>query len=269
MLTGPCNWDVTICEDCCSAAVSGLDLGLVETAQAWAVDFLWRATGKRYGLCEQTYRPCRRECGDSTWAGAFGLPFWPGKTVGGSWVNMSCGSCPGACHCGGQTSEVYLTDTYAVTGIVIDGAPLDPLTTVLVYDYSRIIRADGVAWPACQDLSLRSDAVSGQAGTWEITVLQGLPVPAGGDVVAGILTCEFLKACIGDETCRLPKRVQTITRQGVTVGFQDAFENLPDLLTGMWEVDAWIVAARNARWAAPTIGSPDVPDHPQLTFPTF
>ena len=269
MTTGPCAWTVEVCESCCTDAVSGLDPGLVESAHAWAVDFLWRATGKQFGLCEQTYRPCRRECGDTTWNGAFGLPFWPGKTVGGSWVNMSCGSCPGACHCGGTISEVYLPGTYAVTGIVVDGQSLDPLATVLVYDSSRIIRSDGGAWPDCQDLSARSDAVSGVAGTWELTVLQGIPVPAGGALAAGILACEFLKRCISDDTCRLPQRIQTITRQGVTVGFQDTFEGLSDLRTGLWEVDAFLEAARSTRWQAPTIGSPDVPDHPQLTFPTF
>lgn len=263
---GPCNWTVDICQDCCSTVVSGLDPGLVEAANGWAVDFLWKATGRRYGLCEETYRPCRQECADSS-IGGLGFPFAPTRTYGGSWVNLSCRTCPGACGCGAELSEVYLPGTYAVTGIVVDGESLDPLTTVMVYDNSRIIRADGSQWPACQDLSLPSDAVSGAAGTWQITILRGLPVPDGGALAAGLLACEFLKACVGADDCRLPKRVQTITRQGVTVGFQDMFEGLSDLRTGIWEIDAFLEAARTARWTDPVIASPDVPTHPQLTFP--
>lgn len=256
--TGPCGWTVEVCDTCCSDAVTGLPTW--DIIQDMAASFLWRATGRVFGLCAQTYRPCARSCFD----GGSGLP--TPYRFGGSWYNLSCASCAGSCSCR-DISEIWLPGTYAVTGLVIDGAPLDPESEVLVYDHSRIVRADGQQWPTCQDLSLPSDAVSGQAGTWEITILSGSPVPAGGELMAGILACELAKACIEDDSCRLPKRVQTITRQGITVGFQDAFENLPDMLTGLWEVDAWITSARATGWREPTIGSPDLPDFPQLTWP--
>ena len=265
--TGPCGWDVTICETCCTDAVTGLPEGQWDTIQDWAVDFLWRATGKRYGLCERTYRPCRRSCLTSL-GPSWGTPFVPFLSSG-SWVNLSCGSCPGECSCNGITSEVYLPNTHAVTGVTIDGAALVPADVVRVYDHSRLIRADGSLWPECQDLSLPSDPVSGVAGTWEITVLAGLPVPAGGAIAAGILACEFAKRCIDDDTCRLPKRIQTLSRNGVTIGFQDMFEGLADLRTEIWEIDAFLEAARTTQWREPSIGSPDVPDAPELTWPVL
>lgn len=261
---GPCNWVVELCDTCCTDAVTGIDPEQWTTIQGWAVDLLWRATGKRYGLCERTYRPCRRSCLGGM---GFGPAFTP-YLSDGVWTNLSCQSCPGGCNCGRELSEVYLPNTYAVTGIVIDGAALVPEDTIRVYDHARLIRADGSQWPECQDLTQPSDAVSGVAGTWQITVLQGYPVPAGGGLAAGILACELAKRCINDDTCRLPKRIQTISRNGVTIGFQDMFEGLADLRTGLWEVDAFIEASRSTRWQEPTIGSPDVPDLPELTWPT-
>lgn len=257
-LSGPCGWEVDICDACCTDAVSALSAERLVQVKDWAVDFLWRATGRKFGLCEQTYRPCSRDCG--------GGSMYPGK-INGQWVNFSCSSCPGACGCGRAPSEVYLPGTQAVTGLVIDGLALDPFDEVLVYDHSRIMRTNGESWPTCQDLGAASDAVSGVAGTWQITVLSGFPVPAGGAIAAGILACEFAKACTGIGECRLPKRIQTISRNGVTVGFQDMFEGLGDLRTGIWEIDAFIEASRASRWAEPSIGSMDLPDHPQLTWP--
>jgi len=97
--------------------------------------------------------------------------------------------------------------------------------------------------------------------------MQGTPWPDGIGIVAGILACELAKACVGAKSCRLPQRVQTITRQNVTIGFQDRFEGLSLLHTGLWEVDAFIEAARWTGNMAPSITSPDWPEPAELTWP--
>src|SRR5690606_40966851 len=48
-----------VCQDCCSVDVNDADPRLRETARLWASRFLWTATGKQYGGCPRTYRPCR------------------------------------------------------------------------------------------------------------------------------------------------------------------------------------------------------------------
>lgn len=247
--------DVEICEDCCSDALVTMDPAQVEMLKSMAAWYLWRATGGRYGLCETTYRPCRKECGEY-WGG---LPY--PLRIQGQWVNMECGACSGPCGCG-QISEVILPDVHSITGIEIDGVSLDPLETAVVYDHRQIVRADGGVWPSCQDLSVASGD-----GAWSITVQQGTPIPPGGKIVAGILACELAKACVDDSGCRLPKRVQTVTRQGVTIGFADHFEGLEDLRVGLWEVDAFLEASRSTRWRQPSIWSPDVPRPSVLTWP--
>lgn len=253
----PCGWTVDPCGTACADLLGDLDPATRALYEAWAVDFLWRATGRRYGLCETTYRPCARQCGQ----------WWDGMShparIDGEWVNLSCGSCRTGCSCT-DVPEVVLSDVEAVVGITVDGVELDPAEAVIVYDRRRIVRTDGLRWPACQDLTVPGDS----DGAWQITVLQGAPIPAGGSIVAGLLACEFAKACAGDSGCRLPQRVQTVTRQGVTIGFQDSFDTLDDLKVGIFEIDAWVAASRWTGTARPRILSPDVPRPSVQTWPT-
>jgi len=220
-----------------------------------AAYFLWSITGRRYGLCEVTYRPCRKEC-NSYFGGS-----WTPWRFQGEWINVRCGSCPGQCGCD-TVSEIVIPNTSAVTGIMIDGVAFDPCDMVAVYNRRRIIRIDGGEWPTCQNLS----DIDG-LGTWSVTVLQGMPIPPGGAYMAGVLACELAKACVGADGCRLPKRIQTLTRQGVTIGFQDRFEGLSLGRTGIFEIDAWAEAARFRAKGGASVISPDVPRPQELTWP--
>lgn len=253
----PCGWEATPCESCCTTELDALDPAVREVLEAQAVWILWAATGKQFGLCERVLRPCRRECG-SYWGG---LPV--PMRVGGDWINMTCGSCRGSCGCS-VLSEFVADNVVSIEAVNVDGEELDPATDVLVYDYRRVVRADGGSWPTCQNLS----APDGEDGTWSVTVLQGRPVPPGGEVMAGILLCELAKACAGSEDCRLPKRVQNITRQGVSINFEDVFASLGQLRTGLFEVDLWIESARSTMGMEASISSIDVPKPSVLTWPT-
>lgn len=256
----PCEWPVTVCDDCCTEQIGQLDPETWQMFQDMAAFFLWRATGDIYGLCERTYRPCRRNC-DGSFGFGFGTPFVPWR-INDQWVNIGCNRCAGECGCG-MISEIRLDNVHAVTALRIDGLDQDPSGTVAVYNRSRIVRIDGESWPACQNLG-QLDGV----GTWFITIEQGYPVPPGGNLMAGILACEFAKACVQDDSCRLPRRIQTLTRQGVTIGFQDAFEGLVNLRTGIFEIDAFIEASRAYnKWRGPIIGSVDRPPPARLTWP--
>lgn len=254
-----CWPDPVICEDCCSEEVSGLDPVIWEIQKANAVDFLWRATGKQYGVCEKTYRPCRRTCNGTAWGWPIGTPFIPWR-VNDQWVNLSCSSCPGECGCGGAVSEIRLSAIEAVTNVRIDGVDLIPEDVVAVYDRYRIVRIDGEQWPGCQNLSSKDGM-----GTWSVTVQQGTPVPAGGDLIAGILACEYAKACLNSKDCRLPRNVQSLVRQGVTM--EMIVPDIGEMLTGIYEVDSWILKGRETRWQAPSILSPDRRPAARMTWP--
>ena len=53
-----------------------------------------------------------------------------------------------------------------------------------------------------------------------------------------------MKACIDDETCRLPRGTQSVARQGVTIELSDPMQYLDAGRTGIPEVDQ-IVKALN------------------------
>lgn len=251
---------VDVCDDCCDDTLTGMDPARADLIKRMALYYLWVATGRQFGLCERTFRPCRIDCRNLT--GLYG-PIYPSipYRLNGDWFNLSCGKCPGSCGCD-MVSEVFIQGTHSIVNIREDGIDYpDPVDIAAVYDYERIIRTDGMEWPACQNLS-QVDGI----GTWSITIMQGKDWPDGLGVVAGILACELAKACTG-APCRLPQRIQTITRQNVTIGFQDRFEGLALLHTGLWEVDAFIEATRFTGFGQASVVSPDWTSPAQLTWP--
>jgi hypothetical protein len=256
-----------ICDECCTLDLETVDPVLVGMAEQFAARFLWSATGRIYGGCPRTYRPCRENCPPAVnccggYAGSMlqTLPFRaPGSL---DWINVPCNRCVKGCQCS-AVSEVYIPDVDAVLNVRIDGVDYNPCSMLVVYDRERVVRTDGGQWPACQELG-KTDG----PGTWSITVQQGVCVPEGAAWITGTLMCEFIKACRKDDDCRLPRRVQTLTRQGVQLGgFLDTFESLPMLRTGIWEIDAWIEQGRFAGAATPSIISPELTRQTEQTWP--
>jgi hypothetical protein len=254
--TSPCDWAVQFPPDC---AVPEPYASLPATGQGlydqMAVDFLWRWTGRRFSVCEVTVRPCRERCwdGESTFGSITARrPFTP-ALIRGEWFNIACGSCGDTCGCGDTPALKLPGPVEEVTEITIDGEVLDP-GAYRVDNHSLLVRVDGDRWPTCQNMTGTLD----DPDSFGITYSVGIPVPVGGQVAAGVLAGELAKAACGDSSCALPKRLQAITRQGVTVGFMDAFEDLKTGGTGIWLVDSWVTSVTRAP-QAPRVFSPDVP----------
>jgi len=123
----------------------------------------------------------------------------------------------------------------SIIEVVQDGAVVPP-ASYRVDDGRWLVRVDGDCWPDYADL----DVDSGD-GFFEVTYLRGAPVPAALQVAAGTLAGEWAKGCSGG-TCRLPSRVATIARAGVTVSMVDVDVLLERGLTGLTEVDQIITA---------------------------
>lgn len=151
---------------------------------------------------------------------------------------------------GCQASELVLPGPIAEPLVVtVAGEDVD-VCDLRVDDYAYLVRLD--------DGNFR--------GEWSITYLKGEPIPPGGELVAGILACEYAKSICNDSSCRLPKRVTTVVREGLTIGMIDNFSGLKEGFTGIWVIDDWI-ATNNAKlgpWKAATVSSPDV-TRPRLT----
>lgn len=88
-------------------------------------------------------------------------------------------------------------------------------------------------WCGCGDDALR------------ITYKIGSNLPPGTEGVVMWLAEQFLRSQTGD-TCSLPERITSITRQGVSWTVLDAMDFLDKGLTGMAPVDQWISVVRRA-----------------------
>jgi len=242
----PCDWPVDYGTECTVLAGTEMELSKAKFEQM-AVELLWNWTNRIFGTCDVTIRPCRSKNNflPSTWEGrgpvvnypAFSGGWYP-ELINGEWFNLYCGRC-GVQNCTCEYSlikSIHLPGPVVeVTEVTIDGVVLAAGNYRL--DNSRwLVRTDGEAWPAEQNLDVDSSAV----GSWTVSYTQGVETPIGGQIAAGRLACELAKAHLGDKSCGLPQRVQSITRQGVTVGaMMDTFEDLKDGKTGIWEIDAW------------------------------
>jgi hypothetical protein len=182
-----------------------------------ASEILWAATGRRYGSCEVSVRPCSRHCSPQPYGGWWWYPErwqggWPYGPVSGGFMAAACGQCVQDCACTTASTLVLPQPASSITEVSIDGVVLPP-SGYAFYDNTTLVRKNAL-WPFCQDWN----ATEG-VGVFTITARFGLDLPALASLAMGELTAEVLKACKGD-VCQLPSGlVQAVTRQGVTKTF--------------------------------------------------
>jgi hypothetical protein len=232
---GPCGW--TFPDPLCCETWEATDPAIQAAAADYASVVLWAATGRRFGLCEVTVRPCgMKRCDDGLgewfgfeWSGGTWMPYiW-----GGTWFNCVC---PGVCCCEPRCQIRLAGPVDSVTEVTIGAVIVDP-GTYRVDNGIWLVRTEGECWPFCADLdSDLSDSV------FEVTYLRGDPVPTTLLMAGTILECEWAKACTGDNTCRLSNSVTSLARNGITIDMTSPGELLSDGLTGIFEVDQIIKA---------------------------
>lgn len=94
----------------------------------------------------------------------------------------------------------------------------------------------------------------------EVTYTYGSPPPVAGKAAARMLAIELVKLYEGDDTCALPQRVTSVSRQGVTYTVLDSQDFIDDLRTGVYAIDLFLktVNPDKAR-ARSRVFSPDTP----------
>lgn len=242
----PCEaWPVrlTCTLDCESPTVTG-------QAVEVATEILWALSGRQFGYCTVTLRPCRQDCLVAPWPDRW-ADWWPGSTwpspalIGGQWFNLTCGTCGDTCSCT-SISQVLLpgyVESGATVTVKVDGSPL--VTGAYRVDDNRyLVRTDGSTWPRCNDLT-KDDT---KTGTWSVTAKYGHAVPLAGQLAAGELTCEITRALEGED-CRLPRNVVALVRQGVTISYPNVAELYDKQRTGLQMVDLFLTAYNPNRLA--------------------
>ena len=251
----PCNWSVT--GECCDDIWDGASPELQRAAAEYGAFVVWAATGRRFGACERTVRPCGRQCDNCGqgwyWSDGFFMPY----ILNGVWRNCWCGNNGAGCCTCAPECQVYLPGPVAsipVTGVSVDGVVIDS-DSYRVDDGKWLVRTDGDCWPDCQNFSIDN----GGTNTFQVTYFKGLAVPTILERAAGELACEWIKSCMG-LPCKLPQRVQSIVRQGVTISMVDVDTVLGKGWTGITTVDQ-VIAMFNPYGlkSRMKISSPDEP----------
>lgn len=206
---------------------------LRDRASALAAQTMRALTGYQVGGCPVTVRPCARTCVDGNpYAYAWFEPY----LYMGVWRNVACGCLGGdGCSCSYVCEVVLPGPVGAVDQVTLGEEILDPF--LYRVDDSRVLVWEGggdCPFPKCQDMA----APIGSPGTFSVTYLRGHPVDGLGAYAAGVLACEYVRACSG-QSCRLPTRVTSIARQGVAYEVQSA--DFPNMLTGIPDVDSYLM----------------------------
>lgn len=267
----PCNWvpDFTGCTSgpCCVDVDT--DPAIKTTATTAAIGVLWALTGRRFGVCSVTVRPCKpNTCRPESLAdvifwnsrdrGNMGVGIWEPILTAAGPINIACGCPTGCCSCHNSCEVLLPGPVRAITNVTVAGVVLNP-ATYSVYGNRKLVfypdASGNSVCPPCQDY----DKPLGQAGTWSVTYTAGETVPAELLLAAGMYACELAKAMIGDQNCSLPSRVSNVSRQGIDVGFIDPLLLVDAGLTGLRFVDDVIRALNPYRMHQPArVFSPDM-----------
>lgn len=264
-----CDWPISYarCESTKDKAfLASVDPETKATAEVMATELLNNWTGRAYGLCPFLVRPFKdsNDCppdspGEADFTrntlGASGRGGgWQPALIGGHWYNLTCQGCPGPAGADPtlQAQGVKLPGpVHEVRSVWVNGRQLERGQYILLGEV--LYPAPGYKFPEHQDLT--ADYLT-EEDTFAIDFVRGTPPPVGGEVAAGVLALEIMRSLCKDSSCKLPERVQTITRQGVTMGFVDDFSGLEEGRTGLWLVDSWVASIKAPRRPS-AVHSPD------------
>jgi len=264
----PDGWTVTDFSGC--STVWGT---LTSQQQAFALRLaaftVYSLTGRQFGTVTLTLRPCNAPLLPplyqtypvnliNPWGTDEGNSYYPIYIQNGVWHNAGCRGI----NCCGATCEIELPRTVSITSVIVDGATVSPSAYRIDNTY-LLVRTDGACWPQCQDF----DANPGAANTFTVTGVFGRVVPQECLDAASLLACEIGKGIAG-QPCRLPQRMQSLSRQGVSVQFPSVNTYLDRGLTGMNEVDQLVVQFNPGRLSQrPIVVSPDISPVRVTTWP--
>ena len=185
-----CDWTVPdpLCCECWNTA----DPAMKAQAVAWASTVMWARTGRQFGLCEVTVRPCmERRCSDGLLFGAYWSgSLWTPYILNGVWFNCYCGV---GCCCEPRCEVRLAGPVQSITEVTIGGVIVDPMT-YRVDNLQWLVREGGECWPECPNMN----NASGGDGVWEVTYTRGRPVPETVLAATAILACEYVKRCKND-----------------------------------------------------------------------
>jgi hypothetical protein len=272
-LTGLCTDWISGADLVHRPGCKNIDADVLASAASIASEILFALSGRQFngGGCTAVVRPA---------ATPDGLPIWG---IGGmGFFSASWGSCSGSSLMAGVPGQYGWFDTHVTCPrppqIELGAYPVTSITEVLIdgvtipddeyrLDNNRVLTrvlptADAQAtqrygWPVCQ----RYDLPATQPDTFQVSFTYGVAPSNAGIEAAKVLGQQIALAAIG-QTNKLPARVTTVNRQGITAVALDTLDLINKGRTGLFECDMWIKTAnpaglvrRSQAWS-PDIGRP-------------
>lgn len=205
---------------------SDADATVVTLALDLAQTTLWSLSGRRYGECSttETYEVGQRGSCRPT----------PELGDDKQWRNLRAGS---------DVIHLAQRPVRSISKVIVDGELQLPATYRL--SRNRLMKLPrGQAWPGGVDI--------------DVTYDYGMPLDSGAELAMGELTLEFVAALTGRE-CRLPSRVISVVRQGVTSSFETWETLFTQNRTGVTIADHWLRSVNPGRIAEGVrVYSPDM-----------
>lgn len=106
----------------------------------------------------------------------------------------------------------------------LDGNIIDPRTYYLA-EHSTIYATPTAKW---------------DPSAIEVTYTYGTPPPTAGKAAARLFATELVKLYEGDDTCALPQRVTSVSRQGVSYTILDNQSFIDEMKTGIYTIDLFL-----------------------------
>lgn len=215
---------------------------------AMATDILWAATGRRWRGPSTTesavLRAARPRVGEAGWP--YDESWGHCACFAGVTADLAPAWAVGPYQHAAPTSvRLPRPDVTAVESVLVDGVAFDGWEL----DGSWLSRTDGRGWAVCGERTVVAYAFGREPGE-------------GGQAACVELAVEIGRDASGspDRACRLPRRLTSVTRQGVTFAALDKLEFLDKGLTGLLTVDMWIKSVNpRGRAQSATVWSPDLP----------
>lgn len=108
------------------------EAALIERMLRMSVEILHGMSGRQFGLCRRTIRPCRDECGRGmarpAWGWAANGGILEPYLDSGQWFNNPCGKCFTDCSCSSVCEVSLPALVQSIVEVRLDGVVLDPST---------------------------------------------------------------------------------------------------------------------------------------------
>lgn len=247
---------------CCKAAS---DAGLapddprLEDVVLQASEILYNLTGRQFAGTQNVkvrpWVPCT--CG---WQFAYaGYPGWASiyPSYPGYWWG------PYGCSCQPPRVNLGFWPVVTINQIWYDGAA-QPLGDFHLDNYRYLVRNDGLQFPGYAN---NMWAVKGgpydnanDGFVFEVDLDYGTPVPRLLQRATRELACRLLDDCLcADNSCKVPDRVNSLSRQGVSISMFDPLDIIREGGTGIYAVDLAIKTYNPTKMQSPSfVWAPDL-----------